>query len=566
MTFCSRSLVFVLACSTIAPRSAAAQTAPDQFVVQEHRLTVAPHGGWVELVVRALPGPTPPRAGLVQTLSVTPESSGFRALIHPDTLADFLDSAEARIRRARELSYARFDGATMGALPTLLLRLESTSAAFGPPAELRVQGCSSTGIWSYVDTTVERQIVRSLRQAIDSARTVRRGGSPLADPGIACPARPLAGSVVVPTLTRSAVGRHEPEDFTVEVTVDGTGNVAAIRRRTPARGFAALDVAIRGWRFQPATGPDGLPRASTVALRVHYRTIDPLVDLDSVTSLRVSAAAAGASFVVIGHVIDEQHARSVTADGVTLYVDDGGTRLGTPIVIALAAGTRVEQLVPVLEQLRQQRRVITYDLRGHGRSSAARDYSLEAHVRDLAAVLDRLHLERVVLAGAGVGGVAALEVARRQPERVSGVALLGPAGDYALEDAPRVSVTDSIARELATVGRASALRRFFAPADSLALEWVVRDLRTTRRSALIGTLQAAAHYDFSQALVDYPGPKLILLPGLAPGGVLRQPFATAHDDVARLSYPSGRWLYLANALSVGRQLEAFAYFAEWTAR
>lgn len=566
MKICSRSLTFALACGTMVPLAVAAQTAPDQFVVQEHRLTVAPRGGWIELAVRALPGPVPRRAGLVQTFSVTPESSGFRALIHPDTLAWFLDNAQARMTHARALSPPLSDGATMGALPTFLLRLESTPPPFGPAAELRVQGCSSTGIWSYVDTTVEQAFVRSLRRAIDSARLVRRGGSPLADPGIACPARPLAGGVVVPTLARSEVGRREPKDITVEVTVDSTGKVAAIRRRTRSRGFAALDSAIRGWRFQPATGPDGVPRASTVAFLVRYRTTDPLIDLDSMTSLRVSAAAEAAAFVVIGHVIEERHVRSVTAGGVTLHVDDGGTRLGTPIVIALAGGSRMEQVAPVLERLRQQRRVITYDLRGHGRSSAARDYSLEAHVRDMVAVLDRLHLDKVVLAGAGVGGVAALEVARRRPDRVAGVALLGPAGDYALEDAPRVSVTDSIARELATVGRASALRRFFAPADSLALEWVVRDLRTTRRPALIGAMQAAAHYDFSQALVDYPGPKLILLPGLAPGGVLRQPFATAHDDITRLSYANGRWLFLANAPEVSRQLEAFAYFAEWTAR
>ena len=63
-------------------------------------------------------------------------------------------------------------------------------------------------------------------------------------------------------------------------------------------------------------------------------------------------------------------------------------------------------------------RVIGYDARGHGRSSAAPDpaaYDYDDLARDLEAVLDALGLERAVLAGASMGAHTALRFALRNP-------------------------------------------------------------------------------------------------------------------------------------------------------
>jgi pimeloyl-ACP methyl ester carboxylesterase len=264
-------------------------------------------------------------------------------------------------------------------------------------------------------------------------------------------------------------------------------------------------------------------------------------------------------------VIDEHSTRTVLAGDVDLHVDDGGARFGAPVVIALGAGGRVAQLSAVLEHLRQQRRVITYDPRGHGQSSLAHDYSIEAQVRDLTTILDSLHLDHVVLAGVGSGGIAAAEAARRQPQRVIGVALLGPAGDYLLEDAPRANVVDSIRRVMSSSGSPPALSRFFLPADSLILGWVIRDLRSTPLDAVLGVLDASARYDFAPAMEEYHGPRMILLPS-GSAGPLRPPLAAARDSIVRETYASGRWLYLTAAAEVSRRLEAFVYAAEWMHR
>jgi len=72
-------------------------------------------------------------------------------------------------------------------------------------------------------------------------------------------------------------------------------------------------------------------------------------------------------------------------------------------------------------------RVVRYDGRGTGSSDrTARDFSLEARVRDLEAVVDGLDLQRFFLAGHLEGGLTAIAYAARHPERVSHLALRDP--------------------------------------------------------------------------------------------------------------------------------------------
>lgn len=71
-------------------------------------------------------------------------------------------------------------------------------------------------------------------------------------------------------------------------------------------------------------------------------------------------------------------------------------------------------------------RVITYDLRGHGRSERPRTgYSLDCHVNDLEALLAALAVDGPVhLIGNSYGGTIAWAYALRHPKRVVGVAAI----------------------------------------------------------------------------------------------------------------------------------------------
>ncbi|MEU4192705.1 alpha/beta hydrolase [Kribbella sp. NPDC026611] len=70
------------------------------------------------------------------------------------------------------------------------------------------------------------------------------------------------------------------------------------------------------------------------------------------------------------------------------------------------------------------RRLVRYDVRGYGRSSApTTEFSL---LDDLVTVLDQLALDRVQLVGCSMGGSTALSLALTHPERVHSLVLLCP--------------------------------------------------------------------------------------------------------------------------------------------
>ena len=70
--------------------------------------------------------------------------------------------------------------------------------------------------------------------------------------------------------------------------------------------------------------------------------------------------------------------------------------------------------------------VVTWDVRGHGRSTAPLEpalYTLDHVVADLLALLDHLGLERVVLGGLSFGGFLALAAWVAAPERIRALVL-----------------------------------------------------------------------------------------------------------------------------------------------
>jgi len=80
----------------------------------------------------------------------------------------------------------------------------------------------------------------------------------------------------------------------------------------------------------------------------------------------------------------------------------------------------------LLEDLGSFSTLVRYDERGSGLSDwRIDDYSLDARVKDLEAVVDHLGLGRVALLGMSQGGPVAIAYAARHPERVSHLVLLG---------------------------------------------------------------------------------------------------------------------------------------------
>ena len=115
---------------------------------------------------------------------------------------------------------------------------------------------------------------------------------------------------------------------------------------------------------------------------------------------------------------------ATTADGVSIAFWTLGE--GPPLVY-MAGGpwSHIESLyIPECrlwyERLAQNRQLVRYDLRGTGWSEReVSDYSLDALVSDVEAVVDRLGMEKSALLGAADAGPVAVAYATRHPERVS---------------------------------------------------------------------------------------------------------------------------------------------------
>ncbi|WP_416673842.1 alpha/beta fold hydrolase [Egbenema bharatensis] len=77
--------------------------------------------------------------------------------------------------------------------------------------------------------------------------------------------------------------------------------------------------------------------------------------------------------------------------------------------------------------LSTQFQTIAPDLRGYGQSRTQVAFDMAAHLADLDALIDRLHLEQFLLLGWSLGGILAMELALRRPERVKGLILVATA-------------------------------------------------------------------------------------------------------------------------------------------
>jgi len=88
------------------------------------------------------------------------------------------------------------------------------------------------------------------------------------------------------------------------------------------------------------------------------------------------------------------------------------------VVLLHGTGATAEDWDVVAATLSLTRAVHAVDLRGHGRSDRPGTYSVEAMAEDVTALLARLGEPSVDLVGHSLGGLVALRVAAREPDRV----------------------------------------------------------------------------------------------------------------------------------------------------
>src|SRR3990172_8066176 len=165
------------------------------------------------------------------------------------------------------------------------------------------------------------------------------------------------------------------------------------------------------------------------------------------------------------------------------------------------------------ERLSEKRKLVRYDARGSGLADGdVADFSLDAQVDDLEAIVDRLGLERFALFGPFLFGPVAIAYAARHPERVSDL-LLGCSGAratdayqspqaqsiVALRDKDWTTYTETVAHIL--LGWSAG-----EPAREIAA--LMRESVTQETAQAV--LRAASQFDVTALLPKLKAPTLVL--------------------------------------------------------
>jgi pimeloyl-ACP methyl ester carboxylesterase len=172
---------------------------------------------------------------------------------------------------------------------------------------------------------------------------------------------------------------------------------------------------------------------------------------------------------------------------------------------------------------------ISPDLRGYGRSKTRSPFVMEDHLADLEALLDQLNIQDCFILGWSLGGILALELALRYPNRIKGLILVATAANP-VSNLPQPSKQEWVntliagglnwlkpgwAWNIHTFGRQSILKYLFSQHSPEAYEFLAQAggaaaLKTSRhaQNALITAM--GQQYDRLSDLDQIRSPCLVL--------------------------------------------------------
>lgn len=201
-------------------------------------------------------------------------------------------------------------------------------------------------------------------------------------------------------------------------------------------------------------------------------------------------------------------AESIPGPAGTLFVDDEGSG-GVPVVFIHSFAGDTTHWAAQLDHLRETRRAIALDLRGHGQSAppAEGDYSIAGLAADLAAVIDALELERFVLVGHSMGGPVAISYAADHPAQVAGLVLVASAAKSPPEMANEIIA--SLEQDFTKVYAEYAETLLTGAQPDVAIKvrtaWLAVDQDTA-----MANIKVLFAQDPLPGLMQYPGPVLAI--------------------------------------------------------
>jgi pimeloyl-ACP methyl ester carboxylesterase len=234
--------------------------------------------------------------------------------------------------------------------------------------------------------------------------------------------------------------------------------------------------------------------------------------------------------------------------GATYVTDTPGPSPDSPTVVLLhsLACTSLLTWFPSIPRLIERYRVVTLDLRWHGRGIQSEHFTLPDCADDVVALMDVLGVDEAIMAGYSMGGVVAQRLWRQHPSRVSGLVLASTSdrfqrtlAEHAFFGSMGLSMGAlrglAHSRTVVRAGKAAARAASVEPND--LEEWALDEFRSTSPWAVAEALAALGRHHSRPWLgrIDVPTAVVIsardrVIPPARQLGLARAiPGATIHD-------------------------------------
>jgi 3-oxoadipate enol-lactonase len=196
-----------------------------------------------------------------------------------------------------------------------------------------------------------------------------------------------------------------------------------------------------------------------------------------------------------------------------------GKTSGLPVVFIHGFPFSQEMWRSQVAELSSDYRMITYDVRGHGKSEVGDgQYAIEFFVDDLIGLLDHVQIEKAVVVGLSMGGYIALRAIERNPERFKGLALCDTRSEADPNEGKikRAGNIKSVKTDGVKKYAEGFVRAVFAPQtferNPEAIKFIRNIIENTSPISIAGTLLAlASRTDTTESLSKINVPTLILV-------------------------------------------------------
>lgn len=231
-------------------------------------------------------------------------------------------------------------------------------------------------------------------------------------------------------------------------------------------------------------------------------------------------------------------------DGTRLYFQTAGA--GTPLVLLHGLGASSADWEGQVPELSRHYQVIVPDLRGHGASDRAGEYSVPQFARDTWRLLDHLRLRAPVLVGHSMGGAVAMQMVLDRPGAVPALVLSNTLPSFLADTAAKRMMlwTRLLLMGLFGPRRLSEFmsQRLYPQADQAALRAkVARRNAGNDRNVYLATIRALTRWSVRERLAELTLPVLVLASEHDYfGGHEIEPFVAALPDAKLRQFAGAR--------------------------